>query len=82
MRREPSRGCVGARSQPIRPDSLAGRTAAPAAAAPASPVQWGGAGSGAGPDTRRPSMLDAVLLTSTLAFFLLGLAYVRGCDHL
>ncbi len=34
------------------------------------------------PDTRRPSMLDAVLLTSTLAFFLLGLAYVRGSDHL
>jgi len=27
-------------------------------------------------------MLDALFLTSTVGFFLLGLAYVRGCDRL
>jgi len=28
------------------------------------------------------SMLDAVFLVSTVGFFLLSLAYVRGCDRL
>jgi len=27
-------------------------------------------------------MLDLILLASTAVFFLLGLAYVRGCDRL
>jgi len=27
-------------------------------------------------------MLDALFLASTVGFFLLGLAYVRGCDRL
>jgi hypothetical protein len=28
------------------------------------------------------NMLDAILVAATAAFFLLGLAYVRGCDRL
>jgi hypothetical protein len=41
---------------------------------------------GPGPAPRRTvteiDMLDVVLLASSAAFFLLGLAYVRGCDRL
>jgi hypothetical protein len=29
-----------------------------------------------------PPMLDLVFLAATAGFFLLGLAYVRGCDRL
>jgi len=34
------------------------------------------------PDPAETLMLDALFLTSTVGFFLLGLAYVRGCDRL
>ncbi len=31
---------------------------------------------------RRPEMLDIVFLATTVAFFAVSLAYVRGCDRL
>jgi hypothetical protein len=36
----------------------------------------------AGRRRRETRMLDVLFLGSTLAFFLVSLAYVRGCDHL
>jgi hypothetical protein len=45
-------------------------------------------GRGCGPrsagitDARRTGMLDLVFVIVTIAFFALGVAYTRACDHL
>jgi hypothetical protein len=43
---------------------------------------WRRGGASDRPPQRRPEMLDILFLATTVAFFAVSLAYVRGCDRL